>query len=85
MEPCFIPRSPQAPEGDGWIVQALTNGETLLTELNVFEATHIADGPLATVKLPLRLKPAYHGSWAESSRVKPADRGGGAAKGFNPC
>ncbi|MDB6008747.1 MAG: putative dioxygenase [Gammaproteobacteria bacterium] len=72
MEPCFIPRSPDAPEGDGWIVQALTNGETSLTELNLFEATNIARGPLATVKLPVRLRPAYHGSWAESARVKPA-------------
>jgi carotenoid cleavage dioxygenase len=72
MEPCFIPRSRDSPEGDGWIVQALTNGETNLTELNLFEATNIARGPLATVKLPLRLRPAYHGSWAESARVKPA-------------
>jgi hypothetical protein len=51
---------------------ALTNGETRLTELNLFKATNIAHGPLATVKLPLRLRPAYHGSWAESARVIPA-------------
>ena len=72
LEPCFIPRAPDAREGDGWIVQALTNGETMLTELNVFEATRIARGPIATVKLPVRLKPAYHGSWAEAARVKPS-------------
>jgi carotenoid cleavage dioxygenase-like enzyme len=64
MEPCFIPRNPDAPEGDGWIVQALTNGQTMLTEVNLFEATRISRGPIATVKLPLRLKPAYHGSWS---------------------
>lgn len=72
MEPCFIPRAQDAREGDGWIVQALTNGDTMLTEVNVFEATQIARGPIATVKLPLRLKPAYHGSWADASRVKPS-------------
>jgi len=72
MEPCFIPRAPDAAEGEGWILQALTNGETMLTELNVFEATRIARGPIATVKLPLRMKPAYHGSWAEAARVKPS-------------
>jgi carotenoid cleavage dioxygenase-like enzyme len=72
LEPCFIPRAPDAREGDGWIVQALTNGETMLTELNVFEATRIARGPIATVRLPLRMKPAYHGSWAEAARVKPS-------------
>ena len=72
MEPCFIPRSATAAEGDGWLLQALTNGQTLLTELNLFEATRIAAGPIATVKVPLRLKPAYHGSWAEAARVQPA-------------
>ena len=72
MEPCFIPRAPDAREGDGWIAQALTNGQTMLTELNLFEATHIARGPIATVKLPLRLKPAYHGSWAVAARITPS-------------
>ena len=66
------------PVGVGWFLLALTNGATLLTELNLFDATHIAKGPLATVKLPLRLKPAYHGSWAEAARVKPANLTGKA-------
>jgi carotenoid cleavage dioxygenase len=73
MEPCFIPRSPDAAEGDGWVVQALTNSQTMLTELNLFEATEISKGPVATVKLPLRLKPAYHGSWSAASLLKPSD------------
>jgi carotenoid cleavage dioxygenase-like enzyme len=74
MEPCFIPRSPEAEEGDGWIVQALTNGQTLRTEVNLFTATEIAKGPVATIKLPLRLKPAYHGSWAAAAAVKSPGR-----------
>ncbi len=42
----------------------------MLTEVNLFEATEIAKGPIATVKLPLRLKPAYHGSWCDATLVK---------------
>ncbi len=72
MEPCFIPRAPDAAEGDGWIVQALTNGQTMLTEVNLFEATNIAKGAIATEELPLRLKPAYHGSWSDAALVKPS-------------
>ena len=72
QEPCFIPRSPSADEGDGWIAQAATNSQTMLTELNLFEATNVAKGPIATVKLPLRLKPAYHGSWADAKLIKPS-------------
>jgi hypothetical protein len=32
--------------------------------------TDIAQGPIATVKLPLRLKPAYHGSWSGARLVR---------------
>jgi carotenoid cleavage dioxygenase-like enzyme len=70
MEPCFIPRSDTAAEGDGWIIQGLTNSQTMRTELNLFVATEIQRGPIATVKLPLRLKPAYHGSWSDARLVK---------------
>lgn len=72
QEPCFVPRSPDAPEGDGWILQAATDGATGLTELNLFEATAIAKGPIATIKVPAHLKPAYHGSWADGSLVRPS-------------
>lgn len=64
-----------APEGDGRVVQAATNAESMLTEVNLFEATQISRGPIATVKLPLRLKPAYHGNWADSGRVNPVSDG----------
>jgi carotenoid cleavage dioxygenase-like enzyme len=40
--------------------------------LNLFDATQIGKGPLATAKRPLRLKPAYHGSWARGALVKPS-------------
>ena len=63
MEPCFMPRAPDAAEGDGWIVQAVTDGQAMLTNLNVFDATRIAKGPIATIRLPMRLKPAFHGTW----------------------
>jgi carotenoid cleavage dioxygenase len=71
QEPCFIPRSADAAEGDGWIIQAATDATTMLTELNLFEATAIAQGPIATIRLPFRMKPAYHGSWADSALIKP--------------
>lgn len=72
QEPCFIPAGPNAAEGEGWIAQAATNSETMRTELNLFEATAVSNGPIATVMLPLRLKPAFHGSWADASLVQPS-------------
>jgi len=72
QEPVFIPRSPDAPEGDGWIAQVATDTETLLTELNLFKATDIAAGPIATVKTPIHMKPAYHGNWFDGSLIRPS-------------
>ena len=72
QEPCFIPRSADSADGDGWIIQAATDSTTMLTELNLFEATDIAKGPIATIKLPFRMKPAYHGSWADGALVRPS-------------
>lgn len=63
-EPCFVPRSPAAPEGDGFLLTALTrfDGQTR-TELAVFDAQHLGDGPLAIVRMPFRLRAAIHGNW----------------------
>jgi carotenoid cleavage dioxygenase len=69
QEPSFIPRTPDAPEGDGWIAQGTTDVGTGLTELNLFEATDIAKGPIATLKTSVHLKPAYHGNWYSGAQI----------------
>jgi carotenoid cleavage dioxygenase-like enzyme len=69
QEPCFIPRSANAPEGVGWIAQAATDTDTTLTELNLFEATNIGKGPIATIRTPVHLKPAYHGNWFDVAEI----------------
>ena len=70
QEPTFIPRRPDAREGEGWIATAATNTETLLTELLLLEATDIAKGPVATIRTPLHMKPAYHGNWFDGSLIR---------------
>ncbi len=64
QEPCFVPRSASAPEGDGFLLTVLTrwDGE-LRTELIVLDAQRVAEGPLATVRMPFRLRAAVHGNW----------------------
>ena len=58
-----MPRSAKAPEGDGYLIGLVNNFETMLSELVVLDAEHLADGPVATVKLPLRLRNGIHGTW----------------------
>jgi len=39
------------------------------SDLAVFDARRIAEGPFARAKLPFRLRPAIHGNWADASRI----------------
>ena len=71
QEPCFIPRRPGAAEGDGYIIQAATRAREMRTDVFLFDAHHVAEGPIATIRLPIRLRPGYHGSWADAPVIAP--------------
>ena len=60
QEPCFIPRSKDAPEGDGWIVQVCNRLDEHRTDLLLFDALEIEKGPIATIQRadPAALRPA---------------------------
>ena len=65
QEPQFVPRRPGAPEGDGWLLCLLTRlgPQGYWSELVVLDAERVAEGPVATVKAPIRLRGAIHGNW----------------------
>jgi carotenoid cleavage dioxygenase-like enzyme len=69
QEPCFMPRAAERAEGDGYLVAVLDNLVSNYSDLGIFDAQHIADGPIARAKLPFRLRPALHGNWADASRI----------------
>jgi carotenoid cleavage dioxygenase len=62
-EPVFVPRTPEAPEGDGWLLCALYRGAENRSDLAVFEATAIARGPVALAHLSSRVPAGFHGNW----------------------
>ena len=39
------------------------------TDVFLLDAQHLTDGPIATLHLPLRLRPGYHGSWAGRAEI----------------
>ncbi len=65
QEPQFVPRSPGAAEGDGWLLCVLTRvrGAAYSSELVILDAQRLADGPVCTVLMPMRLRGAIHGNW----------------------
>lgn len=69
QEPCFIPRSADAPEGDGWIVQVCNRLEEHRSDLLLFDALDIAKGPIATIQVPIRLRFGLHGNFAPADQI----------------
>jgi carotenoid cleavage dioxygenase-like enzyme len=71
QEPCFIPKSRTAQEGEGYIVTTATRIKEMRTDVFLLDAQHIDRGTLATIRLPLRLRPGYHTSWASREMLTP--------------
>jgi carotenoid cleavage dioxygenase-like enzyme len=69
QEPCFIPRSKQAPEGDGWIVQICNRLDEHRSELLLFDALHIVKGPIATIDIPIQMRFGLHGNWVDAADI----------------
>jgi carotenoid cleavage dioxygenase len=65
QEPQFVPRRAGAAEGDGWLLVMLTRlgPQGYASELAILDAERIAEGPLARVRSPIRLRAAIHGNW----------------------
>jgi carotenoid cleavage dioxygenase len=63
QEPVFAPKSANAPEGDGYVMGIVNRRAENRADLVVFDAQYIDEGPIATVKIPVRLKYAIHGNW----------------------
>jgi carotenoid cleavage dioxygenase-like enzyme len=62
-EPHFVPRSPDAPEGDGWILTMVGRRAENRTDLVILDALHLDRGPVAVVKFPYRVHEGFHGVW----------------------
>lgn len=65
-EVAFAPRSPDAPEADGWLMGLATNLETMKSELVIGDTRDLAAGPVARVRLPFRAAGQIHGNWVPS-------------------
>ena len=65
-EPIFVPRPQGTAEDDGWILGLFYNAERRCSELAILDAQHIAQGPIATLKLPHHIPYGLHGHFTEN-------------------
>ena len=68
-EAVFVPRAPDAPEGDGWLLTVVWRPGPGTSEMWVLDAQRVGEGPVAVVALPRRVPFGFHGSWVPAGAV----------------
>jgi carotenoid cleavage dioxygenase len=69
QEPVFIPRSKDAPEGDGWVLAMVEQKAANRCDIVVIDTAKF-EKPVAVVQLPFHVKAQVHGNWVDSIRRK---------------
>ncbi|KAB5575377.1 carotenoid oxygenase [Coniochaeta sp. 2T2.1] len=69
QEPTFIPKTDGA-EGEGWLIALLNHLDELRNDVVIFDAQHMAKGPVATIHLPLKLKLGLHGNFVDHRDIE---------------
>ena len=59
----FAPRDGSRSEDDGYLVTFVTNERDLSSELQIFDAQTLSDGPVGRVRLPVKVPPGFHSCW----------------------
>ncbi len=62
-EVVFVPRSPGAPEGDGYGLSMIYDGKSDTTHLAVIDTARWEDGPIARCHFETHLPMSFHGTW----------------------
>jgi carotenoid cleavage dioxygenase len=68
QECCFVPRSDRAAEGDGYLIGVADRPFEGRSDLLVLDAQRLAEGPLATVRMPFRIYAQIHGWWVPEAQ-----------------
>lgn len=66
----FVPESPEAPEGHGWLIGLVVDLPHEATDLVILDARRFADAPVASIHLPHRIPPGFHGNWIPESAAQ---------------
>jgi carotenoid cleavage dioxygenase-like enzyme len=65
LEATFAPRSPDAPEGDGFVIVPVSWWGEKRGQYLIFDTHDITKGPVATIDLPFSMGWTPHGHWMD--------------------
>lgn len=69
QEPVFIPKPDSKTEGEGYLMALLNHLDVLRNDILIFDALNLAQGPLAAIHLPVKLRLGLHGNFIEQSEI----------------
>ena len=68
QEPQFVIK-PGAPEGDGYLLALVNRLAENRSDLAILDAKRIEDGPIAVLRVPVRVRATFHGMWVADSTL----------------
>ncbi len=66
----FVPETADSPEGHGWLIGFVIDMATETTDLVILDARRFQEPPVATIHLPHRVPPGFHGNWIGGSETR---------------
>ena len=63
----FVPRVVDSGEDEGWLVGLVINVAVETTDLVIIDARNFEGEPVASVRIPHRVPPGFHGNWLAAS------------------
>jgi carotenoid cleavage dioxygenase len=64
-EAVFVPRTPDAPEADGWLLTPVYDSASDSTDIIVVDTDDFTGPPVATIHLPTRIPHGFHSTWID--------------------
>lgn len=69
QEPVFVPKAGSNKEGEGYLMALLNHLDVLRNDILIFDALNLAQGPLAAIHLPVKLRLGLHGNFIEQKEI----------------
>jgi carotenoid cleavage dioxygenase-like enzyme len=69
FELTFVPRGPEAPEGDGYVIVPVSRFLENRSEFVILDTQNISSGPIASIHLPFQIGWTPHGHWMDHTGV----------------
>ncbi|KAJ9198734.1 hypothetical protein DTO021D3_5692 [Paecilomyces variotii] len=69
QEPVFIPKK-ESQEGVGWVICFANRLDEMRNDILLFDSLNVAQGPIAIIRLPMKLGLGVHGNWVDQDEIE---------------